>query len=77
MLSEGLISFRGHVRALGGDGSFHEEDQADQGERNNGEDKERIEVGERRGLFGSQIVENLQCHLSGRYRISTLLKRPG
>ena len=40
-------SFRGDVRALGGDGAFHEEDQADQGEHNNGEDKEGIEVGER------------------------------
>jgi hypothetical protein len=46
-------SFRGDVRALGGDGSFHEKDQADQGERNNAKDKEGIEVGERRRLFGS------------------------
>jgi hypothetical protein len=37
------------VRPFGGDGSFHEEYQADQGERNYGEDKERIEVGEGRG----------------------------
>jgi hypothetical protein len=53
-------SFRGDVRSLAGDGSFHEEDQSDQGERNNGDDKEGIEVGERRGLFGSQVAEDLQ-----------------
>lgn len=71
----GYKSFRGEVCSFGGDGSFHEEDQADQRERNNGEDKERIEVGERRGLLCSQIVEDLQCHLFGRYRIVGLLAR--
>jgi hypothetical protein len=48
---EGLISFRGDVRSFG-DGSFHQEDQADHNECNNGEDKEGVEVGERRGLLG-------------------------
>ncbi len=51
--STGLISFGGDVCSFGGDGSFHEEHQADQGERDNGENKKCIEVGEGRGLFGS------------------------
>ena len=69
------ISFRGDVRSLGGDGSFHEEDQADQGQRNDGEDKERIEVGESGRLCGTKIVEGLQCHLFRGDRIACLLEK--
>jgi len=46
-------SFRGDVRSLSCDRSFHEKDQTDQSERDYGENKERVEVGEGRGLFGS------------------------
>ena len=51
--SKGLLSFRGDMRSFGGDGSFHEEDQADHCKCNYGEDKERIEVGEGGGLLRS------------------------
>jgi len=52
--------FRGGVRALGGDGAFHQQDEKSERAPERGKDDVRVEIGKRRGLLLAQLFEGLR-----------------
>jgi hypothetical protein len=54
--------FRGDVRALDGDGAFHQQNEKGERAPERGEDDVRVEIGKRRGLLLAQVFEGLQRH---------------
>src|SRR5215471_15111063 len=69
------ISFRGDVRTLGHNRTFHKENKYDECKRDDRKNEESVEVSERRSLLFAQVGETLQCHLFRGDWITRLLKK--
>ena len=71
------ILFRRDVRPFGRHRAFHQQNQTDKDEWNDGEDEEDIEVSERGRLLGAQVIKHLQRQLFGSCGVAGLLKQSG
>src|SRR5258708_4773004 len=65
------------VRALGGDGAFHQQDEESERAPERGKDDVRVEIGKRRGLLLAQLFEGLQRHSLGGNGIAGELEKAG
>ena len=57
--------------------ALHEQHERDQGQRQDGEQPEVVEVGQRRRLLLAEVVQRLQGHLLRRGRVARLLEEEG
>jgi len=69
------VLIRGDVGAFFGYGAFHDEDQEYESSADYRKEPETIEVGERRGLLGAQVVERLHGHLQRAHGVAGQLQK--